>query len=283
MSKNEFKIGKVSFEDFQKELSIDKIDISPENVRKTEATKALPEIEGSIDRIGLIQPIIVLRKGERFDCLVGQRRLLALKELGVKTVPALIVNDVDDVTQSLISFGENIHREKLSYSDTIDVLSKLFKAYAGAPPAKINQIAADLGLSRNVVVYYLTSELVPKALREMVDEKKLTRSQAYNITKAFWPDEKKMLRIANEVGRLTKTELKRTLQVAQEKPHETAEKVIEEGKKPPIVVQLIINVSRETADRLQVEAERRSKKIGETITVSELILTAIERLLREEG
>lgn len=276
-------IGKVSFETFDPKLPIDKIDISPSNVRKTETTKALPEIEGSIDRIGLIQPIIVLKKGDRFECVVGQRRLLAMRELGEKTVPALIVSNLNEVTQSLISFGENIHRRALPYSDTIDVLSKLFKAYSGSPPEKINQIAADLGLTRRAVIQYLASQLVPKKMREMVDDRKLTPKKAYDITKTFWPDEKKMLNIASEVSRLTGTEFKRALQIGQEKPKETVEKVIAEAKKPPVVVQFVVTVNRETADKLQAEADKRSKAVGETITVAELILTAIERFLTEGG
>ncbi len=276
-------IGKVSFDDAElnPKLHIDKIDMSPENVRKTEVMKGLPEIEGSIDRIGLIQPIVVLKKGDRYQCVVGQRRLLATKELGDKTIPALIIGNLDELTQSLVSFGENIHRAELPYGDTMDVLNKLFKAYSGSPPQKINQIAADLGLRRKDVMYYLASQLVPKKLQDMVDEGKITHQKAYGITESFWPDEKRMLSIASQVGQLTGTEFKRALQIGQEKPKEPVDKVIEEAKKPSTVIRLALVMSKEMADKLQVEADKLSKKVGHTVTISDLILQTIERFLTE--
>jgi len=274
-------IGRVSFEKLEPNLPIDKIDISSANVRQTEKTVGLPEIEGSIERIGLIQPIIVLRKGDRFECVVGQRRLLAMKEIGEKNIPALIVSSMDDLTQSLVSFAENIHRRELPYGDTIDILSKLFAAYSGSPPEKIDQIAADLGLRRKDVIYYLTSQLVPKELQNLVDEEKLTRQKAYDITKSFWPDKKKMLHVAGEVGYLTGTEFKRALQIGEDKPKETVTKVIEEAKKPPPNVRFTVIMSREMAEKLRAEADKRSKKANQTISIGDLILTAIERFLTE--
>lgn len=278
-------ITKVSYEEaeFDPKLSVDKIDISPENVRKTEVTKGLPEFMGSIDRIGLIHPIVVLRKGDRYECVVGQRRVLAIKELGEKYIPALILDNLDDLTKALVSFGENVHHLELPDSDTMDVLNKLFKAYSGSPPQKINQIAADMGLRRKDVLYYLSSQLVPKKLQEMVEEGKLTSKKAYGITESFWPDEKKMLTIANQVGQLTEREFKQALKIGEENPKESADKVIEDAKKPSPVIRLALVMSKEMADRLQARADKLSAKLGHTVTMSDLILQTIEKFLSEGG
>lgn len=278
-------ITKVSYEEaeFDPKLSVDKIDISPENVRKTEVTKGLSEFEGSIDRIGLIQPIVVMKKGDRYECIVGQRRLLATKELGQKTISALIMDNLDPLTQALVSFGENVHHLELPDSDTMDVLNKLFKAYSGSPPQKINQIAADMGLRRKDVLYYLSSQLVPKKLQDMVDEGKITGKKAYGITESFWPDEKKMLTVANQVGQLTEREFKQALKIGQENPTESVDKVIEDAKKPSPVIRLALVMSKEMADRLQTRANKLSAKLGHTITLSDLILQTIEKFLSEGG
>jgi hypothetical protein len=117
----------------------------------------------------------------------------------------------------------------------------------------------------------------------MVDEGRLTHRNAYRITEAFWPDEKRMLSIVNQMGQLTTTEFKRALQIGRENPKESVNKVIEEAKKPSTVIRLAIVMSKEMADRLQVEAEKVSKKVGHVVTVSDLILQSIERLLAEGG
>ncbi len=270
------KIGKVSFEDFRK-IPIEQVYVSPQNTRQTEKEIGLPEIEGSIDRIGLIQPIVVIQRGDKFECIAGQRRFLAMKALGMKNVPALIMGDLNQVTKSLVSFGENIHRRELPYSDTIDVVSKLFDAYSGSKQQKVDQISADLGLARGDVIDYLSAHLVPKSLQKFVDDGTITRQKAHDITASFWPDEGEMLTIANRMGGLTGSEFKRALEIKREKPKEKVEKIIEEAKKPSLLVTFRVTVSRNEADMLEAEAARRTRKLEKKVTVSDLIHTAIMR------
>lgn len=271
------KIGQVLFKDFRKDLPMEQVYISPQNTRKTEKEDGLPEIEGSIDRIGLIQPIVVIQRDDKFECVAGQRRFLALKALGKKYIPALIMDDMSEIAKSLVSFGENIHRRELPYSDTIDVVSKLFDAYSGSKDQKVNQILADLGLPKEDVIEYLSAQLVPKSLQKMVDDGTLTDQKAHDITAAFWPDEKEMLTIANQMGGLTAAEFKRALQIKREKPNEKVQGIIEEAKKPSLLVTFRVTVSRNEADMLESEAARRSRKLGKKVTVSELIHAAIKR------
>ena len=80
---------------FNRELPIDQIDLSPDNVRKTKVGVGLEELKASIQKIGLIQPIIVMRSGDRYKLIVGQRRWEACKALGKTTIPALIVGEID--------------------------------------------------------------------------------------------------------------------------------------------------------------------------------------------
>lgn len=264
----------ITFKKLDKNLSLDLIDLSPANVRKSGAEVGIEELKGSIQRIGLIQPVIVVRKPDgRFDLIVGQRRFRAVKQLGWKDIPALIIGDVGDVSKSVVSLGENLHRRELPYNDTILICKTLFKQYEGSSSQKINSIAADLGLSRRLVIKYLGYDMVPTKVKAMVEEKKLKPKKAFEITAAFWPNEQKIEAVAERVGELTEGELERVLDIGSEKHSEPIEKVFQEAKKPPPQVQLLVTFPRELATQLQEEADHRK------LTINELIIQSVQKFL----
>jgi len=156
-----------------KDIPIADIDLSDENVR-TPSESGIEELKASIQRLGLIQPVVVIPKGNRYSLIVGQRRWDAFKELGRNSIPALVVNKVDADDARLISFGENIHRRKLPYNDTIRVCDILFNRHTGGPTQRIDQIALELNIHPNTVRKYLAYKLVPPPVQKMVSEGTLT-------------------------------------------------------------------------------------------------------------
>lgn len=108
------------------ELEIDKIKPNPYQPRKNFDEEALKELSESIERHGLIQPIIVMQKGDEYLLIAGERRLRATKILGDKTIKAIVV---DFASQNLreLALIENIQRQDLnpielanSYKELID-------------------------------------------------------------------------------------------------------------------------------------------------------------------
>ena len=148
-----------------------------------------------------------------------------------KFIPALITTKpLDDLSQMVVSFGENIHRRKLPYNDTIKVCSKLFKEYEGSPVQKINQIGKDLGLTKQTVTRYLAYQLVPTEVRQMVEEDKVTAKKAYDITSAYWPDKDRIIAIASLVDNLTAAEFDRAINIAKTDSKASLEEVVKEAK-----------------------------------------------------
>ena len=74
------------------ELEIDKIKPNPYQPRKNFDEEALKELSESIERHGLIQPIIVMQKGDEYLLIAGERRLRATKILGDKTIKAIVAD-----------------------------------------------------------------------------------------------------------------------------------------------------------------------------------------------
>jgi hypothetical protein len=106
---------------FELAVPLDKIEISDLNVRSLkDAHKDLEPLTESIRRRGLIHPIVLLPKDDRFEVVVGQRRYLAVKELGGKTIPALILSPVKAHEGKILSAMENLQRRELTFKDKVE-------------------------------------------------------------------------------------------------------------------------------------------------------------------
>ena len=111
-------------------IDVKKIDPSPFQIRKHRDEGKLKELGASIQRSGLIEPIVVRRNGKNgnYQNIAGGRRLEAiLKYTDIKTIQAQIV-DVDDLQAREISAAENLQREDLSVIETIEGMVELVDA-----------------------------------------------------------------------------------------------------------------------------------------------------------
>lgn len=111
------------------QIEIALIETNPFQPRKNFDEEALQELANSIEEFGLIQPIIVLKKGEdSYILIAGERRLRATKMLGNTEIKAVIL-DTDESKLRELALIENIQREDLnpielahSYKDLIEAL-----------------------------------------------------------------------------------------------------------------------------------------------------------------
>ncbi|EHY7560889.1 ParB/RepB/Spo0J family partition protein [Campylobacter jejuni] len=108
-------------------IEIDQILPNPFQPRKNFDQEALDELANSIKEFGLIQPIIVFKKNNKFILVAGERRLRAVKALGKKEILAFIA-DIDENKLRELALIENIQRENLnpielanSYKDLMQV------------------------------------------------------------------------------------------------------------------------------------------------------------------
>jgi len=264
---------KIIFQKLITNLSVDKIKVSKQNARKTKIESGIGELKTSIDEMSLIQPVVVIPKGENYELIVGQRRFLATKALGRKTIPALVIEPMDDTSQSIMSFGENIHRKPLPYEDTINICDELYNEdNKGTKSDRINKIVRTLGLSRSVITKYLAYKLVPPEVRKLVSEGKLSQDVAYRITSTYFPDNQKIISIAKSSARLTKSETRRAIDYGAKKPSASIEEIMKYAKNPPLTVEITIQVESHTEELLKELAKKRGS------TVLDLVKDAINRM-----
>ena len=107
-----------------REIEISKIEEPERAIRTTIVKENLEELAESIKRLGILQPLIVRPKGEKFEIIAGHRRFLAAQMAGLKTLPC-IVKEVDDSQMLMEQIHENIKREELNIMDQVEIVHRL--------------------------------------------------------------------------------------------------------------------------------------------------------------
>jgi len=104
----------VSFEgEVTSELKIIDVEPDPDQPRKHFDEEKLKALSESISVHGVIQPIIVVKNGERYTIIAGERRWRAARLAGLKTIPA-IIRDYDEIKRMEVALIENLQRENLN-------------------------------------------------------------------------------------------------------------------------------------------------------------------------
>jgi ParB family transcriptional regulator, chromosome partitioning protein len=95
------------------QVPVDDIDPNPQQPRENFDDAALRELARSISQLGVLQPLMVRRIGERYELIAGERRLRAAKSVGLDSVPVVVV-DTDSRGSLERALVENLHRSDLN-------------------------------------------------------------------------------------------------------------------------------------------------------------------------
>src|SRR3954451_24775771 len=147
------------------EIDIDLIDPNPEQPRTRFADNDLAELAASIRANGVVQPIVLRRKGNRFEIVAGERRWRASQRAELRRIPA-VVRGVSDEKMLELALVENIQRqelnpieEALAYKRLIDTLGLVQE-----------EIAERVGKSRSIVATSMRLLRLPgEVQRELVE------------------------------------------------------------------------------------------------------------------
>jgi ParB family chromosome partitioning protein len=160
----------------------------------------LEELKASIGEHGIIQPIVVSPYGaEQFLIIAGERRFSAARELGLKTVPA-IIRTVEEHRRLEVQLIENIHRQELSAVEEAAAYRKLMDEFQLSQ----RQLAARLGRSPAAINETIRILSLPEEMLESVrTSEHLTRSVLLEIVKQDDPATREAMWKAALAGTLT--------------------------------------------------------------------------------
>ncbi len=154
------------------EVPVESIRPNPYQPRKTFDKEKLKELSESIKKHGIIQPLIVRKKGLNYELVAGERRLRAARLAKLQTVP-ILVRDYDEKQMRELSLVENIQRHDLNPLEEAKAIQELMKQ-CGYTQA---QAAERLGRSRAAVANLLRMLNLPEELQAMIADEKVTAGQ----------------------------------------------------------------------------------------------------------
>jgi len=150
---------------------------------------SLEELIQSIRETGILEPLLVRRKGSSFELLAGSRRLQAAEKAGLRTVP-VIVMDVSDESAFEISLTENLQRENPSPLEIGTALSEGIRKFKLSQ----RQLAKKLGKDAAWVNRHIQLLTLPKPIKESLTRVNgLTEGHARHL---FGLDRREQVRIA---------------------------------------------------------------------------------------
>lgn len=127
-------------------IPLDVIDEPSVAIRSRIDDSSLSELVDSIKSNGLIQPIILRKRGERYEIVAGHRRFLAFKQLGRLTIPA-IVRSLNDTGADIVKLSENFYREEVNVVDEAKFLAGLIERHR----LTISQLAEKINRSETYI------------------------------------------------------------------------------------------------------------------------------------
>ncbi|MBX7173952.1 MAG: ParB/RepB/Spo0J family partition protein [Pyrinomonadaceae bacterium] len=155
------------------EIDIDLITPNAEQPRTRFTETALEELAQSIKVNGVVQPILVRKKGNGYELVAGERRWRASQRAGLTKIPA-VVKDVSDEKVLELALVENIQRQELNAIEEAKAYRKLIDAIGLTQ----EMVASRVGKERTFITSYLRLLKLPDDIQDLVCEEKISVGHA---------------------------------------------------------------------------------------------------------
>ncbi len=155
-------------------VQVAKISPNPFQPRVKFDPETLAELRQSIAEKGVVQPITVRRADEGYELISGERRLRAIRDLGLEQVPAYIMEVESDEEMIELAVIENIHRQDLN---SIEV-AKSYRRLIDECHLTQEDVAVKVGKDRATVANLLRLLKLPRRIQESVQNDELSMGHA---------------------------------------------------------------------------------------------------------
>jgi ParB family chromosome partitioning protein len=157
-------------------LLIRDITPNPDQPRREHPDEMHQELTKSVKRYGVLQPIIVVKHGNGYRIVAGERRWRAAKAAGLENMPA-IVRSLEELEQVELALIENIQRVDLSPLEQALAVYKLQQQFN----LKLEEIAAKLGKATSTISNLTRLLQLPEQARQALSEGKISEGHARAI------------------------------------------------------------------------------------------------------
>lgn len=178
------------------DIELDKIVPNRYQPRREFSDDSIKELAETLDKDGLLQPIVVREDGEdQYEIIAGERRYRAAKSLNWETIPAIVNNMNDDQAASL-ALIENLQREDLNPIDEAKAYTNLMKLNDLTQTA----LAKDMGKSQSYVANKLRLLKLDDDVQKALVEGKITARHGRALLNLSDDDQERVLKEIEERG-----------------------------------------------------------------------------------
>jgi len=154
-------------------LSIDVIEPNPLQPRRIFQSDRIEELAQSIRSNGIIQPLVVRRRAERYELVAGERRWRAAKIAGISHVPA-VIQEIPDERLLEITLIENIQREDLNAIETAQAFDRLCRELH----LNHEEVGRRTGKDRSTIANLIRLLQLPHDIQQLIAERRLSIGHA---------------------------------------------------------------------------------------------------------
>ena len=256
-------------------VKISKIEPNREQPRKDFKEEQLQELADSIRQYGVLQPLLVQKKGDLYQIIAGERRWRAAKLAGIKEIP-VVIREYGKQQAMEIALIENVQREDLNPIEEAVAYQRLMQEFH----LKQEEIAERVSKNRSTITNSMRLlNLVPK-VQQMLMEGLLTSGHARALLAI--QDEENQLKLAEKIiqDHLSVREVEKAVKAIGKVPKEKKKEKEDEAlelifknleDRMKMVVGTKVNISRKDRSKGKIEIEYYSE--AELERIVELIET----------
>ncbi|MDQ2977851.1 MAG: ParB/RepB/Spo0J family partition protein [Acidobacteriota bacterium] len=254
---------------YPNEIEITRLKPSRFQPRRDFSEASLADLASSIKEQGIVQPIVVVSRGEYFEIVAGERRWRAAALAGLERVPVSVREKSSDRDMLEAALVENLQREDLNPLEAAEAYARLREEF-GLTQEKI---ADRVGKDRATIANSLRLLKLPSTVRDKIRDGSLSAGHAKALA---------ALSSADDQERLSEEILRRALSVRQTEKRVArmagGEKVRHEKRRDPFTRDAEEKLSRRLQTRVRIQRRRRGGKIEIAFGSEEELVGLYERL-----
>lgn len=161
---------------------------NPNQPRKDFNEEALKKIADSLRKYGMIHPVVVQRKGRKYEIVAGERRWRGAKRAGLKAIPATVRESLTEEEAKIVSLIENLCREDLNGIEEAEAYQE-FRKHGWTE----ERIAELVGKTQSYIAHRLALLKLPKEVKELIIRCGIPASHAEELCREEDHDRQKKL------------------------------------------------------------------------------------------
>jgi ParB family chromosome partitioning protein len=255
------------------EIDIDLIEPNAKQPRTRFGVESLDELAQSIRANGIVQPILVRRRGARFQLIAGERRWRASQKAGLQKIPA-VVREVADEKLLELALIENIQRQELNPIEEARAYKNLIETVGLTQ----EMVAERVGKNRTVVTTCLRLLKLPKDIQQLVEEEKISAGHARALLMSN--DVESQRRLASKIIEMSLSvrETEKAVKRIGKNDSQALDKTITTSKKDANVKAAEIKLKRYLGTQLQIFPD--GKGTGGKIEIEYYSESDLDRIYR---